>query len=143
MRQNVLVVEMSPWHVKLADFGSSKRLTESMVFNTKCGTPLYQAPEQRFDYLEDDSEENKMTSAVDIWATGCIAYNLMTGGLPFPLESSTLKSYCKGATGFPRHHTLSSEATAFIRLLLSPRYQDRPPAPEALRHKWLASCELV
>ena len=136
----MLVVNTSPWHIKLADFGLSKQLTESMAFDTKCGTWPYQAPEIRFDYFEDDDEGNKMTSAVDIWATGCIVYNLITGALPFPSGSSgssNLKSYCKGASNFPHHQTLDPETTAFIQLLLSPRYLDRPPAFKALQHTWL------
>lgn len=132
------MVANSPWHVKLADFGLSKRLTESLAFNTKCGTPVFQAPELRFDYFEDDDDGPRMTSAVDIWATGCMTYNLITGTLPFPSGSSKLKSYCRGNSELPHHPLLDGEGIAFTRLLLSPYHYDRPSASRILKHEWLA-----
>jgi len=60
-------------HIKLVDLGFTKKMTTS---NTICGTPEYLAPEilnaQPYD------------KAVDWWAFGILAYELMTGSAPYP-----------------------------------------------------------
>jgi len=62
---------------KIADFGIAKFVEESTSLQTlkDCLTPPYGAPEQW--NLE------KTTNAVDIYALGCIAFTLITGGPPF------------------------------------------------------------
>ena len=61
-------------HVKLADFGISKDLSESEIkcTNTYCGTLGYIAPEiyQRKHY----------NYTADWWSYGCLLYELLTNG---------------------------------------------------------------
>jgi len=71
--------------VKVLDFGIAKaiggdwdasarqRLTE---VGTVCGTPEFMAPEQA-------SGEPNLTAAVDVYAMGCIGYQLLTGRQPY------------------------------------------------------------
>jgi serine/threonine protein kinase len=62
--------------VKVTDFGIAKALTESNAGmpGTLAGTPVYMAPEQ---WLGEPA-----TFAIDIWATGCSLYELLSGKLP-------------------------------------------------------------
>lgn len=74
MLQNVLVVNGPPeWWVKLADFGLSKKLTETTAYHIKSGTQSYTAPEI-LNYLNTDTLSAGYTNAVDLWAVGCITY---------------------------------------------------------------------
>ena len=63
--------------VRLVDFGISASLDDEESANDLAGrahTPGYAAPEQ----LEDGSE----TVATDVFATGCLAYHVLTGNAP-------------------------------------------------------------
>lgn len=80
------------WWVKLADFGLSKRVTDTTAFNTKGGTQSYMAPEI-LNYLSTSEGSEEYTNSVDIWAVGCIVYHLITGGVPFPPGKSFIR-YC-------------------------------------------------
>ena len=57
------------YHIKIGDFGISKQLSDHTKFAyTQIGTEFYYAPE----ILENKNYDNK----VDIWALGCIIYEL-------------------------------------------------------------------
>ncbi|KAK0111120.1 hypothetical protein ONS95_001496 [Cadophora gregata] len=140
--QNVLVVNGSPdWWVKLADFGLSKRLTESTAFNTKGGTQSYMAPEI-LNYLNLAEGSEQYTNSVDIWAVGCIVYRLITGGVPFPPGKSLVK-YCEDKSLFPYDALfdsgIKSEGSKFLRKLLNALPEERPSASQALQHSWIVS----
>ena len=61
---------------KIADFGFAKETSGSRVFNhTILGTPLFMAPELL--------AKKPYTSKSDIWALGCIAYQIFHGDVPF------------------------------------------------------------
>jgi serine/threonine protein kinase len=63
-------------HIKLIDFGFSKKLNESQNFRTKtnCGTIGYTAPE----VLVGSSQEGYSFS-VDIWSFGIVLAELLSG----------------------------------------------------------------
>lgn len=145
--QNVLVVRGSPrWLIRLADFGFSKRLTDTTGLYTIGGTTLYMAPELR-DLIELRGEEYGYTNAVDIWSTGCIVYSLLTGSVPFPSGSPALMKYCSNSTTFPSEALLgngaSSMAVEFLKNLLVPQPSGRLPAAEAVKHPWIVSGTLA
>jgi serine/threonine protein kinase len=138
--QNVLVVHGSPdWWVKLADFGLSKRLTETTAYRTKSGTLSYMAPEI-LEYL--DTPRGEYTNAVDLWAVGCITYRLVTGVVPFPPGKSLVK-YCEDKSLFPYDALLDngikSLCSKFIKELLETSSKRRPSASQALHHAWIIS----
>lgn len=70
---NVLLTKN--FHVKLADLGASKLAKDLAMHLTHIGTPLFLAPEMvlrtAYDYK------------VDIWALGCVLYQICTFHLPF------------------------------------------------------------
>ncbi|MFO0636268.1 MAG: serine/threonine-protein kinase [Nannocystaceae bacterium] len=121
---NVFLVERSgtPDFVKLLDFGIAKAMipdphsvaltSAGVVF----GTPAYMSPEQ----LRGDPIDGRS----DVYAVGCVAYQMLTGGLPF--EGTTAHAVVAGHL-FDDPRPLR-EATPFLRL---------PPAVEAIVLKCL------
>ena len=73
---NVLLTEASESAIlKIADFGFARHLTGASLAQTRCGTPLYMAPE----ILEARDYDAK----ADIWSVGCIFYEMLVGTCPF------------------------------------------------------------
>jgi serine/threonine-protein kinase len=76
--------------VKVLDFGISKDQRTSAgpaltVTTTMLGSPAYMAPEQLRDARTADAR-------TDIWATGVVLYELLSGGLPF--RASNVADLC-------------------------------------------------
>ncbi|KFZ25320.1 hypothetical protein V502_00199, partial [Pseudogymnoascus sp. VKM F-4520 (FW-2644)] len=138
--QNVLVVHGPPqWWVKLADFGLSKRMTETTAYYTKSGTQPYMAPEI-LDCLDTDTSSMGYTNAVDLWAVGCITYRLVTSIVPFP-PGRSLRKYCEDRSLFPFDPLFDSGIKSlcieFIKGLLEPHPKERPSASQALADTWV------
>ena len=127
--------------MKLADFGLSKRLTNSTGFHTRAGTQSYMAPEI-LGFLNPSQLGSDYTNAVDMWSAGCIVYCLITGGVPFPLIASLMK-YCEDKSLFPFDALfdsgIKSEGSKFLRQLLVTKPSERPSATQALNHNWILS----
>lgn len=80
--------------VKLADFGIARIRTDDVrrtATGTVIGTPAYMSPEQ---VRGDD-----LTPASDVYSVGIMAYELLTGTLPFPGASTS--------TGLLAHHLVT------------------------------------
>jgi len=76
--QNILIG--TDGNVKISDWGLSKVLTQSGATTTTTSfSPVYAAPEQ--------ISNKPKSAATDIWQTGVIFYELLTGKLPFGGES--------------------------------------------------------
>ncbi|KAK3633951.1 hypothetical protein LTR56_015561 [Elasticomyces elasticus] len=149
--QNLLVFATGPhWHVKIADFGLSKRvLGDASSLRTHAGTLGYMAPEMLGlgpgdDDSSDEDQKTSYTNAVDIWAVGVMAYLMLTMQMPFlPSEPRALGKYARGKTSLPSRalvdNVVSRDGQAFIRILLSPWPADRPSAQGAQEHEWLVN----
>ncbi|KAK3631484.1 hypothetical protein LTR56_016848 [Elasticomyces elasticus] len=146
---NLLVFSSGPrWHVKIADFGLSKRvLSDLTALRTNAGTQGFMAPEMLgLGFGEDDSSdedtERAYTDAVDIWAVGVIAHLLLTGEMPFsPSEPRALGRYARGKTPFPIQaltaNRVGQEAQTMIKSLMASRPSERPTSDVSTKHIWL------
>lgn len=75
---------------------------------------------------------------VDIWATGVLVYELLSGRPPFEVEDAkeTARLIMAGDVGkFPVH--VSQHARDFVLRSLSRDPAQRPTAGELLQHPWL------
>ncbi|GIZ39637.1 hypothetical protein CKM354_000301200 [Cercospora kikuchii] len=147
---NLLVVRTGPrWQVKITDFGLSKRIIRDLTsLRTQCGTQGYMAPEMLALVDEEDDEEDddsvgeraySYTPSVDIWATGVIAFQLLTAQLPFH-SAKRLKSYVRGKSGFPTEALgragASTAGRAWIQECMAPSPRARPDAKNAQQQSW-------
>lgn len=141
--ENVLAVNKElPLRVKLADFGLADFVLEnSFGEKSTCGmygTPFFVAPEV--------IRAETYTPAVDIWSLGVLAYNMLSGKLPF--DGSNIKEVLRrvrsGRYTFPDEEwsQISSEAKAFISGLLELDPHNRLTASQALSHPWLNNDQL-
>ena len=75
-------------HVYLTDFGLTKRIADSHGMTQTgmfVGTVDYIAPEQ--------IEGRSVDARADVYALGCVAYELLSGKVPFPRDSEMAKLY--------------------------------------------------
>jgi 3-phosphoinositide dependent protein kinase-1 len=130
--ENVLISESG--HIKLADFGTA--LVESEAGsspedpsrNSFVGTAEYVSPE----VLGDEDA----TKACDLWALGCIIYQMLTGESPFRAASEYLifnkiLAHCDGSEPLTFPESVSPNARDLINGLLvgdvSQRFGAGPP----------------
>ncbi len=113
-------------------------MNDQTALRTEVGTRDYQAPE--FFGFMDSEEELHYTSAVDLWALGCVIYRLLTLEKPFP-KTSSLRLYCNGTKDFPIEplyaKDVSKDAVEIIRQLLRAHPPERLDAETALKSDWL------
>ncbi|CAG7955120.1 unnamed protein product [Penicillium salamii] len=139
--QNVFVKSKGPhWHVKIGDFGFSKRYTEKAALQSKVGTQLYLAPELLRLYPPGLNPEKlrHYTSLVDTWSLGVMLFYLLCHDYPFTREQS-LYSFVQ-TSSFPswgKLQSVSREGVSFLKRLLVADPTMRLSAKEALQEGWL------
>ena len=74
------------WQLKVTDFGIAQVLTGSETMGTEegaiVGTPAYMSPEQ--------AEGRSCGPQADVYASGAMLYEMLTGSLPFPNETTAM-----------------------------------------------------
>lgn len=117
--------------VKLADFGISRVLeATAAAANTLLGTPYYMAPEV--------CQSEPYTLSSDIWAVGCVLYELCALKHAFQAQSlvDLVQKICRGEPD-PLPNVFSPQLGTLVKRLLAKAHQERPRAAEILEEPLL------
>jgi NIMA (never in mitosis gene a)-related kinase len=104
--------------IRIGDLGVARTMTGDFA-STIVGTPYYLSPEM--------CEEKPYNEKTDVWAMGCLVYELCTGRHPFEANSQAalaLKIVVGKYSPIPSHY--SQTLAWLIRLCLSVDYKRRP-----------------
>ena len=111
--------------IKIGDFGVAKILTKSGFAKTIIGTPYYLSPE-----LCDEKPYNDKS---DVWALGCILYELSTYRHPFNAKcQASLVLKILETQPAPIHKYYSQNLQKLINLILDKNYVRRPSCYDIL-----------
>ena len=121
-------------NIKVADFGFSKRCLQEESLITRCGTPVYMAPEI-IRYRNYDER-------VDNWSLGVILYTLLGGYLPFnePTKKELFQQILQGNYQFHSEYWdgISYDAKHLIQSLLQQDFKTkRITSQQVLNHPWM------
>ena len=142
--ENILLDDVG--HIKLIDFGTARFLDSTESHNPFVGTAEYLSPE----LLRDE----EALEAADLWALGCILYQMLSGSPPFQVLGNAMLTMelIKGLE-FSKPEdleALSKHAKMLVLALLHPEPKQRLGAPQssaggydALRaHEFFTSAEV-
>ncbi|KAL5015967.1 hypothetical protein ScPMuIL_005556 [Solemya velum] len=116
--------------VKLCDFGFARAMSfNTLVLTSIKGTPLYMSPEL--------VEEKPYDHTADLWALGCILYELFTGTPPFYTNSifQLVSLIIKDPVKWPKN--MSPVFKDFLQGLLTKNPKNRLAWPELLHHPFV------
>ena len=116
--------------IKIGDLGVAKVLSHTSFAKTLIGTPYYLSPEI--------CEEKPYNDKSDIWALGCILYELTTYKHPFDAKSQgalILKILSKDPE--PIHKCYSDDLRNLITILLDKNYLNRPSCIDILKKNFI------
>ncbi|KAJ0418850.1 hypothetical protein BJY00DRAFT_302507 [Aspergillus carlsbadensis] len=148
---NILVASKCPrWWVKIGDFGFSKRTSGDTSLHSFVGTRKYLAPEvlglhPHWAVATTTNSSNngegggyRCTYPMDMWSLGITAFYMFCHDYPF--HDRELVAYL--AVPFPltslTDRTISEDACAFIKALMTVDPSKRLTAAEGLKHPLLA-----
>ena len=113
--------------VKVGDLGVAKKLIETNFAKTFIGTPYYLSPEI--------CKELPYNNKSDIWAVGCILYQLCTFNYPFDAKSqgALLSKILNNTPEKIDTSFYSKYLQKMIDLLLNKNYEERPGCDDILK----------
>ncbi|KAI5837658.1 kinase-like domain-containing protein [Morchella snyderi] len=161
--ENILVAALDPIHVKITDFGASKRLVNTEA-RSMVGTIGYIAPEL-LGVWRTGARNRLYGYPADLWAMGCILYELLSfrrpfdtgasgemakgsvsgvcGETPTELDMPSLFQFCYGEDTQTiealRQYGAGVEAMDVVRAILRADPSSRLSALEALELPWFVS----
>lgn len=115
---------------KIGDFGLTSEGTTNRAAVTRYGrgSPSYRAPE-----LVTDQDSHTFTNKIDIWALGCILFELVLGKKPFPSDLAVFQYYME--------YRKSTEASPLVREIESMTFPD-PISSQILRKTLMEMLDL-
>lgn len=115
----------------LGDFGIARDLRNHDMAMTVIGTPLYMAPEIL--------DGKPYSFASDIWALGCVLYELCTGHPPFTASSTPalMNKICRGTFTPISKSKFSPRMQTVIDSMLNVNFDARPSTQALLMDKGL------
>ncbi|GIL43293.1 hypothetical protein Vafri_1080 [Volvox africanus] len=137
-------------HVKLGDFGLAIDWTKELPFS-RSGTLDYMAPEVLMNPATHTQESPEITiaqlqsknirpytAAVDVWAVGCLAYELVCGRPPFEVEDEKQTASLIIYSNTIHFDPMATPAWAdFVTQALVKDPRIRPSAAALLSHAWI------
>eukprot|EP00639_Heterosigma_akashiwo_P010660 CAMPEP_0206383562 /NCGR_PEP_ID=MMETSP0294-20121207/14019_1 /ASSEMBLY_ACC=CAM_ASM_000327 /TAXON_ID=39354 /ORGANISM="Heterosigma akashiwo, Strain CCMP2393" /LENGTH=451 /DNA_ID=CAMNT_0053833637 /DNA_START=119 /DNA_END=1471 /DNA_ORIENTATION=+ len=120
-------------YCKILDLGFSVTLKPGKRLRERCGTVVFMAPE----LIEVGS--NGYSFPVDIWAMGCILYQMLAGKYPFRPTSiyDMKKNMQREKLDFPS--AVSPEAQDLVFQMLRYNEAERITADQVLMHPWFTA----
>ena len=115
---NILVTGAD--HVYLTDFGLTKRTSDSKGMTEAgmyVGTVDYIAPEQ--------IEGRRLDARADVYALGCVTYEVLSGTIPFPRDSDIAKIFAHVNDPPPRLEGVPEPLAAAVQRAMAKRPEDR------------------
>jgi glycogen synthase kinase 3 beta len=109
--QNILI-DSESGQLKICDFGSAKILKPGEKSVSYIASRFYRAPELLFDCAE-------YTSAIDIWAAGCVFAEVLLAGMPLFLGQ-----------------TSQSQLTEIVKIIGPPASEDLESFPHTAEHEY-------
>jgi serine/threonine protein kinase len=131
--ENLLLDENG--NIKISDFGLSNVLKPGSLFSTWCGSPVYTPPEVVL-------RKQYNGISMDIWSLGVVLYVLVTGGMPWRLESNVVKNIddlIAGNYEIPDFLNVSKDCADLIGTMLLADSSKRATLETVMNHKW--TCE--
>ncbi|KAI3389057.1 hypothetical protein SNEBB_009619 [Seison nebaliae] len=128
--QNILLSKDG--NVKLCDFGFARLMSfETMVVTSIKGTPLYMSPELL--------EEKPYDHNVDLWALGCIIFEMRIGQPPYYATNlyQLMKIVLKENIKWPSKDVMSSDLQSLLMQLLERKPENRLTWPLLLDHPFV------
>lgn len=127
-----IFIDESWSNIKIGDFGLSRELGEHSIYaETHVGTPLFMSPEIMLN--------QKYNDRIDIWALGCILYELAALKHPFKAHNMVeLGDKIQKANYDPLPSRYSCHLRTIISKMLSRDWEDRPSAADILKIPYLS-----
>ncbi|XP_058512310.1 MAP/microtubule affinity-regulating kinase 3-like [Ochotona princeps] len=120
-------------HVKVSDFGLSRRLPEGQMVSGYCGTPTYSAPEVFLERPYDPFQ-------ADIWSVGVILFTMVAAELPFHGQDTEQLRRSVLCGGYTMPFEVTPDLEDLLEWLLSWDASQRPTAAQVTQHTWFELC---
>lgn len=116
-------------HIKIIDFGTSKKVITAEKLKSKLGTAYYIAPEVLAGGYD---------MKCDVWSCGVILFVFLFGNAPFnaKTDEEIFSKIKLGKFKFPEGSNVSQDAKDLISLMLTMNPDTRPTADQILKHQW-------